>query len=436
MAIETSNPSHSVRQSKHADSHKGTKDASDKAQGTGGADFMALLADMAADGTSDGAGSAGLEVDTLAGMGDAAAQQLQADPGLVMSPTDSSGLQTTAPSPMPMATLDVATAGGFNDATRIGQLSALASDASAGAIPGDTATPVHAILEGLGGVGTRDAQSLKPSMPPAGPLRAQGAGQPIEAAAPQSGDPTSALQLQPTGKSTKSFKAVVVDDATSLAQDPSTTASIAKTASAEQRVQSLIFRQMEMQPTAMPLVAAVSQEINGLVRESARGRLADKQAGAEAVLANPVYTPMEPGAAVVETAPAFETVVAEKIAYWVANDVHKAELKLDGLGEQPVEVSIRMHGNEAHVAFRTDELQTRSALEQAGSDLKDMLQREGLTLAGVSVGTTGSGNGQRNSERKTAASARQGRVEVVVSPQISAARTQGTGVGRSLDLFV
>jgi flagellar hook-length control protein FliK len=46
--------------------------------------------------------------------------------------------------------------------------------------------------------------------------------------------------------------------------------------------------------------------------------------------------------------------VAEKVAYWISNDVQSAEMKLDGIGSDPVEVSIRMQGNEAHIAFRTD----------------------------------------------------------------------------------
>ncbi len=75
--------------------------------------------------------------------------------------------------------------------------------------------------------------------------------------------------------------------------------------------------------------------------------------------------------------------------YWMSSDMKNAEMKLNGLGESPVEVSISVHGNQAHVAFRTDEALTRLALEDAGSTLKDMLSKEGLNLAGVSVGTSG-----------------------------------------------
>ena len=77
--------------------------------------------------------------------------------------------------------------------------------------------------------------------------------------------------------------------------------------------------------------------------------------------------------------------------YWMSSDMTNAEMKLDGFGESPVEVSISVHGNQTHVAFRTDEAQTRLALEDAGTTLKDMLSKEGLNLAGVSVGTSGAG---------------------------------------------
>lgn len=90
----------------------------------------------------------------------------------------------------------------------------------------------------------------------------------------------------------------------------------------------------------------------------------------------------------------FESQLQEQVTYWIAQDVQHAEMTLDGMGKEAVEVSIRMQGNEAHVAFRTDELQTREALEQAGASLKDMLQRQGLLLTGVSVGLSHRGQEQ------------------------------------------
>ena len=127
--------------------------------------------------------------------------------------------------------------------------------------------------------------------------------------------------------------------------------------------------------------------------------------------------------------------VAEKVAYWISNDVQNAEMKLDGIGTEPVEVSIRMQGNEAHIAFRTDEILARSALESASVHLKDLLQREGLVLSGVSVGTSGAGD-SGDQERRS----RQGLRQSVVVSQQPAGGDRITGTGRAtrgaLDLFV
>jgi flagellar hook-length control protein FliK len=150
------------------------------------------------------------------------------------------------------------------------------------------------------------------------------------------------------------------------------------------------------------------------------------------------YAPTSAGAQVpgaVEPPTPTDMYVAEKVAYWVSNDVQNAEMKLDGLGPEPVEVSIRMQGNMAHIAFRTDEITARAALESASAHLKDLLQREGLVLSGVSVGTSGAGD-SGDQERRS----RQGmRQSVVVSPQ-PAGGDRITGPSRvargALDLFV
>lgn len=127
--------------------------------------------------------------------------------------------------------------------------------------------------------------------------------------------------------------------------------------------------------------------------------------------------------------------VAEQVSYWISNDVQSAEMKLQGLGDSPVEVRISMVGNEAHVAFRTDEAQARDALENASAHLKDMLQRDGVVLSGVSVGTSGSGGagGQEQQPRQE----RQKGVVMIAAPTSSEKRVWSTAqTGRALDLFV
>jgi flagellar hook-length control protein FliK len=127
--------------------------------------------------------------------------------------------------------------------------------------------------------------------------------------------------------------------------------------------------------------------------------------------------------------------VAQKVAYWISNDVQNAQMKLDGIGIGPVEVSIRMQGNEAHVAFRTDELQARVALENASVHLKDLLQREGLVLGGVSVGTSGTGD-SGDQERRPRQGVRQSVIGVVQAAPADRSAVVGRVAGRALDLFV
>jgi flagellar hook-length control protein FliK len=133
-----------------------------------------------------------------------------------------------------------------------------------------------------------------------------------------------------------------------------------------------------------------------------------------------------------------DTYIAEKVAYWMSNDVQNAEMTLDGTGGEKVEVSIRMQGNEAQVAFRSDELKTREALQHASSHLKDMLLREGVVLSGVSVGTAGAGQdgagGQQGKERSSVKKMSFTAVQPAAAPV--GRRLGSPAGGRAVDLFV
>jgi flagellar hook-length control protein FliK len=143
-------------------------------------------------------------------------------------------------------------------------------------------------------------------------------------------------------------------------------------------------------------------------------------------------------APVAALAPALQ--VAEQVSYWVSHHVQNAELSLDGLGESPVQVRISLQGNEAHISFHTDEAATREVLQSAGLHLKDLLQREGLVLTGVSVGTADSGSA---GERRGRPNVRQTAIAPVHAARMAGmtggagtARATPGGAGRSVDLFV
>jgi flagellar hook-length control protein FliK len=127
--------------------------------------------------------------------------------------------------------------------------------------------------------------------------------------------------------------------------------------------------------------------------------------------------------------------VAEQVTYWVTQNVQNAEMKLDGLGHSPVEVSISVQGNEAQIAFRSDEALTRGVLESAGAQLKDMLQREGMVLTGVSVGTSGSGDAG-GSERRARQPVRQVTIAPLKAATAESMRGPRLQSGQSVDLFV
>lgn len=132
----------------------------------------------------------------------------------------------------------------------------------------------------------------------------------------------------------------------------------------------------------------------------------------------------------------FQSVVAQEVAYYVSQDVQSAEMKLEGVGGGPVEVSINMQGKEAQVVFRTDEIQTREMLEGATAQLKDMLQQQGVVLTGVFVGSSGAGDAGQQQERKFRQGTRSETTLRIATPEVRGAGVSATGVGRTLDLYV
>lgn len=130
-----------------------------------------------------------------------------------------------------------------------------------------------------------------------------------------------------------------------------------------------------------------------------------------------------------------EVMVAEQVNYWIGRDVQNAELKLDGLGDNPVEVSISLQGNEARVDFRTDLPQARQVLEGAVSHLKELLGNEGLVLSGVSVGSAGT-DGAGSQERRSPSHGRQAVVATAAPQAVERSARPVRASGGAVDLFV
>lgn len=130
--------------------------------------------------------------------------------------------------------------------------------------------------------------------------------------------------------------------------------------------------------------------------------------------------------------------LTEQLRYWVSQGMRSAELTVQGDAD-PVQVSISMQGNEAHVAFRSEHAATRDMLAGTVDQLRDLLQAQGMVLSGVSVGAHDAGNGRGGQPagpeaRVRPAAARAAAVEAAL-PAVSAAAAARTAAG-GLDLYV
>ena len=172
------------------------------------------------------------------------------------------------------------------------------------------------------------------------------------------------------------------------------------------------------------------------------GRPGEGRSGAGALFDSGGSAPVEPGSldgATVFADPAqagAEEQVAEQVAYWVNQKTQNAELTLNRDG-QPVEVSVSLSGNEAHVTFRSDQAQTRELLDRSMAQLSELLLSEGLVLSGMSVGTSAgqredAGGAERQGQRDNT---RQAKV-VAAAPAGTASLLRGGASDRAVDVFV
>lgn len=125
--------------------------------------------------------------------------------------------------------------------------------------------------------------------------------------------------------------------------------------------------------------------------------------------------------------------MVEQVSWWLSQRTQSAELTLNVPGGAPVSVSIQVQGNEAQVAFRSDQPEARQLLASAMPQLKEMLGAEGLVLSGSSVGTSNSGGRQGDRPPGTPARAGHGDADTALAPDVPIRRL---AAGRTLDLYV
>lgn len=133
---------------------------------------------------------------------------------------------------------------------------------------------------------------------------------------------------------------------------------------------------------------------------------------------------------------AFADQLSEQVAFWVQQKTQRAEMTIDRQG-QPVQVQVAITGNEAHVTFRSNEQQTRDMLDASTAQLREMLEQQGLNLAGVTVQTGDAGgqgaSGGRDPSGRPASERSDGPSQTA---QVAVDLRARPDAARSVDLFV
>lgn len=131
-----------------------------------------------------------------------------------------------------------------------------------------------------------------------------------------------------------------------------------------------------------------------------------------------------------------DTRVAETVSYWVAQGVQTAELTVDGLGMEPVEVHIALSGDQVQVDFRSDQQQVRQVIEAATAQLKSLLQTQGMELLAMSVGSFEQGTNSSGARTSRPNTSRVTGVRMAQDTQPVPLHRIDSTVGRALDLYV
>ncbi len=139
----------------------------------------------------------------------------------------------------------------------------------------------------------------------------------------------------------------------------------------------------------------------------------------------------------------FDNQLDDQLSYYMSQNGQSAEITLDTKEGGPVDVRVSISGNEAQVAFRSDQAHTRDAINSATAQLREMLQNQGVTLASVTVdssanqqanadGSSGFGNRQSGEGRGTRHSLNMGATQPISTTRPVA----GSATGGRLDLYV
>lgn len=207
--------------------------------------------------------------------------------------------------------------------------------------------------------------------------------------------------------------------------------------------------QAAMQPTLQRVMAQVEQWAGSAGVQARPGERADGTRSASASGVEALGGGQGSGTRLMDTAvrevqqaqdamfEAQHDAPVEDMRFWLRGKQQRAEVVMEKDG-QPVRVQVSVRGNEAHVTFRADQMQTRALLDDNVAQLRELLQQQGLELAGVQVQAQTDGDAAPHSGAQRHAwqdgPARHGVVEVPVQTHRAEAAPR-VPQGRGLDLY-
>lgn len=124
------------------------------------------------------------------------------------------------------------------------------------------------------------------------------------------------------------------------------------------------------------------------------------------------------------------------VSHWGTQHLRHASLRVGESGTDAIDIQLSMKGQEVQVAFQSDSAEARASLRESASDaLAELLERSGIQLGNVSVGSQGQQNGGHGPHTPTVSRGEMSGRERTSSevPKPIQPRADGS---RPLDLFV
>lgn len=128
---------------------------------------------------------------------------------------------------------------------------------------------------------------------------------------------------------------------------------------------------------------------------------------------------------------------AEVVSHWGTQNLRHASLRVGDGGADAIDIQLQVKGQEVQVAFQTDNAEARAQLrENAGASLADLMQRSGIQLGHVSVGSQGQAQSDTPRQPRSTGQRTEALGRTDLTPQASSPLAQPrTDGSRPLDVF-